>query len=136
MKTKRKNMEYHTSCFNDLKLYDFVKTHPFPKYPFIKDKIVPNIKVNCVKYDKETKTRTHYTRGIVFNKKCHKLIKEFYKELYISTATYDFEIYHMGQTNNKVCYEILKALFQMHYNNDTYMEMLYSKLLSIRKYWF
>ena len=135
-----KNMEYHTSCFNDLKLYYFVKTHPFPKYFFITDKIVPNIKVNCVKYDKETKTRTHYTRGIVFNKKFHKLIKAFYKELYISTATYDFERYHLGEENNKAlldsCYEILKALFQMHYNNDKYMEMLYSKLLHIRRYWF
>ena len=68
-------MEYHTSDIDDLKLYYFVKTHPFPKYSFIKDKIVPNIKVNCVKYDKETTTRTHYTRGIIFNKKFQKLIK-------------------------------------------------------------
>ena len=88
---------------------------------------------------KKQNSHTLYTWHCI-QKKFHKLIKEFYKELYISTATYDFEIYHMGQKNNKAlldsCYEILKALFQMHYNNDNYMEMLYSKLLSIRKYWF
>ena len=71
-----KSMEYHTSGIDDLKLYYFVKTHPFPKY--------------SVKYDRETKTHAEYTRGIVFNKKFHKLIKEFYKELYIDTARYDF----------------------------------------------
>ena len=133
-------MEYHTSDIDDLKLYYFVKTHPFPNYSYIKNEIVPNIKVNCVKYDKETKARTHHTRGIVLNKKFHKSIKEFYKELHISTATYDFERYHLGEENNKAlldsCDEILKVLFQMHYNNDKYMEMLYSKLLSIRKTWF
>ena len=66
MKTKRKNMEYHISCFNDLKLCNFVKTHPFPKYSFIKDKIVPNIKTNCVKYDKETKL-AHIIHAVLYS---------------------------------------------------------------------
>ena len=96
-----KNMEYHTSDINDLKLYHFVKTHPFPKYSYIKNEIVPNIKTICMTYDRETKTCTEYTRGIVFNKKFHKLIKEFYEELYISTATCDFEIFHVGQKTIK-----------------------------------
>ena len=100
---------------------------------------MPNVKVNCVKYDKETKTHIHYTEGIEFNLMFYKIIKELYNELYISSTMYDFETWYRGQRNNKEildgCYEVLKALFQKHYNNPKYVDFLYLKLLRIRKSW-
>ena len=68
-------MEYHSGGIRELKLYHFVKTHPFPKYPYIKMEIVPNIKIRCVGFDKELNERIIRTRGIIYNKDMHKEIK-------------------------------------------------------------
>ena len=139
IKNEAKHMEYHSGGIQELKLYYFIKTHPFPKYSYIKKEIVPNIKIRCNGYDKETKERIIYTRGITYNKDTHKEIKEFYKEMFRSTSHYEFEMWHRNNDNDVIlssCYDVLKALFKMLYKNEHYEDILSDVLWDIRKSWF
>ena len=139
IKNEAKHMEYHSGGIRELQLYYFIKTHPFPKYSYIKKEIVPNINIRCVGYDKETKERIIYTRGITYNKDTHKEIKEFYKEMFRRTSHDEFEMWHRDNNNDAIlasCYEVLNALFKMFYKNEHYEDFLSDVLLDIRKSWF